>query len=75
MAETAQLTLPLEREVHGFVRAPAGAPMPGISVTAASASGEIVASGITDADGWYRLTGLTEGEHDRWRRPRAGRPR
>jgi MFS family permease len=62
-AETAQLTLPLEREVHGFVRAPGGAPMPGISVTAASASGEIVASGITDADGWYRLTGLTEGEH------------
>jgi MFS family permease len=62
-AETAQLTLPLEREVHGFVRTPVGAPMPGISVTAASASGEIVASGITDADGWYRLTGLNEGEH------------
>jgi MFS family permease len=61
--ETAQLTLPLEREVHGFVRAPGGAPMPGISVTAASASGEIVASGTTDADGWYRLTGLGDGEH------------
>jgi uncharacterized protein YfaS (alpha-2-macroglobulin family) len=61
--ETAQLTLPLEREVHGFVRAPGGAPMPGISVTAASASGEIVASGVTDADGWYRLTGLGDGEH------------
>ncbi|HWG13557.1 MAG TPA: MFS transporter [Streptosporangiaceae bacterium] len=61
--ETAQLTLPLEREVHGFVRAPGGAPMPGISVTAASTSGEIVASGITDADGWYRLTGLGDGEH------------
>jgi MFS family permease len=61
--ETAQLTLPLEREVHGFVRAPGGALMPGISVTAASASGEIVASGVTDADGWYRLTGLGDGEH------------
>ena len=61
--ETAQLTLPLEREVHGFVRAPGGAPMPGISVTAASASGEIVATGVTDADGWYRLTGLSDGEH------------
>jgi MFS family permease len=62
-AETTELTLPLEREVHGFVRTPAGAPVPGISVTAASASGEIVASGVTDADGWYRLTGLNEGEH------------
>ncbi len=61
--ETAQLTLPLEREAHGFVRAPGGAPMPGISVTAASASGEIVASATTDADGWYRLTGLGDGEH------------
>ena len=49
--------------MHGFVRTPAGAPVPGISVTAASASGEVVASGITDADGWYRLTGLNEGEH------------
>ncbi len=62
-AGTAQLTLPLEREAHGFVRAPGGAPMPGISVTAASASGEIVASATTDADGWYRLTGLGDGEH------------
>jgi MFS family permease len=61
--ETAQLTLPLEREVSGFVRAPGGAPMPGISVTAATASGEIVATGVTDADGWYRLTGLGDGEH------------
>jgi hypothetical protein len=61
--ETAQLTLPLEREVNGFVRAPGGAPMPGISVTAATASGEIVATGVTDADGWYRLTGLGDGEH------------
>jgi MFS family permease len=61
--ETAQLTLPLEREAHGFVRAPGGAPMPGISVTAASSSGEIVASATTDADGWYRLTGLGDGEH------------
>jgi MFS family permease len=61
--ETAQLTLPLEREVHGFVRAPGGAPMPGISVTAASTSGEIVARGTTNADGWYRLTGLGDGEH------------
>src|SRR5579875_1442156 len=62
-SETAQLTLPLEREVNGFVRAPGGAPMPGISVTAATASGEIVATGVTDADGWYRLTGLGDGEH------------
>jgi MFS family permease len=62
-AETAQLTLPLEREAHGFVRGPGGAPIPGISVTAASASGEIVASATTDADGWYRLTGLGDGEH------------
>jgi MFS family permease len=61
--ETAQLTLPLEREVNGFVRAPGGAPMPGISVTAATASGEIVATGVTDADGWFRLTGLGDGEH------------
>jgi MFS family permease len=61
--ETAQLTLPVEREVHGFVRAPGGAPMPGISVTAASATGEIMASAITDADGWYRLTGLGDGDH------------
>ena len=61
--ERAELTLPLEREVHGFVRAPGGAPMPGISVTAANASGEIVASATTDADGWYRLTGLGDGEH------------
>jgi hypothetical protein len=37
--------------------------MPGISVTAATASGEIVATGVTDADGWYRLTGLGDGEH------------
>jgi MFS family permease len=61
--ETAQLTLPVEGEVHGFVRAPGGAPMPGISVTAASATGEIMASGTTDADGWYRLTGLGDGDH------------
>jgi MFS family permease len=62
-AGTTQLTLPLEREAHGFVRAPGGAPMPGISVTAASVSGEIVAGATTDADGWYRLTGLGDGEH------------
>ncbi len=37
--------------------------MPGISVTAASANGEIMATGVTDADGWYRLTGLGDGEH------------
>ena len=62
-AERAQLTLPLEREVHGFVRAPGGAAVPGILVTAASATGEIVASATTGADGWYRLTGLGDGEH------------
>jgi Carboxypeptidase regulatory-like domain len=62
-AERAQLTLPLEREVYGFVRAPGGAAVPGILVTAASATGEIVASATTDADGWYRLAGLGDGEH------------
>ena len=53
----------LEREVHGFVRAPGGAPVPGILVTAANAAGEIVASATTDAGGRYRLTGLSEGAH------------
>jgi len=61
--ETAQLALPLAREAHGLVRAPGGEPVPGILVTAANAAGEIAASAITDADGWYRLTGLGEGEH------------
>jgi hypothetical protein len=46
-----------------LVRAPGGEPVPGILVTAANAAGEIAASAITDADGWYRLTGLGEGEH------------
>ena len=63
VASRAQLTLPLEREVHGFVRAPGGAAVPGIPVTAASVTGEIVASATTDADGCYRLTGLGDGEH------------
>ncbi len=63
VASRAQLTLPLEREVHGFVRAPGGAAVPGILVTAASVTGEIVASATTDADGCYRLTGLGDGEH------------
>ncbi len=53
----------LEREVRGFVRAPGGAPVPGILVTAANTAGEIVASATTDAGGRYRLTGLSEGEH------------
>ena len=53
----------LEREVHGFVRAPGGAPVPGILVTAVNTAGEIVASATTNAGGRYRLTGLSEGAH------------
>ncbi len=55
--------VPPGREVHGTIRAPGGAAVPGILVTAANAAGEIVASATTDADGWYRLTGLGDGEH------------
>ncbi len=61
--QTAQLTLPLARETHGFVRTPGSEPVPGILVTAANAAGEVAASAITDADGFYRLTGLGAGEH------------
>jgi hypothetical protein len=61
--ETAQLILPVEREVYGVVRTPGGEPVPGILVTAASAAGEIVASAATDSYGRYRLTGLGDGEH------------
>jgi EmrB/QacA subfamily drug resistance transporter len=62
-AETAQLTLPLEREVYGIVRSPDGEAVPGILVTATDTAGKIVANGTTDSYGRYRLTGLGDGEH------------
>ncbi|HLI36305.1 MAG TPA: carboxypeptidase-like regulatory domain-containing protein [Streptosporangiaceae bacterium] len=50
-------------EVRGVVRAPGGAPVPGILVTAATMAGDIVASAVTGEHGTYRLTGLGDGEH------------
>src|SRR5487761_1778753 len=63
VTETALLALVAEAEVHGVVRDPRDAPVPGVTVSLANTDGEVVASVITGADGAYRLTGLDAGEH------------
>jgi uncharacterized protein YfaS (alpha-2-macroglobulin family) len=61
--ETALLALVAESGVHGVVRGPSDAPVPGITVSLANTAGEIVASTVTGADGAYQLSGLEDGEH------------
>jgi uncharacterized protein YfaS (alpha-2-macroglobulin family) len=63
VTETALLALVAEAEVHGVVRGPSDAPVPGVTVSLANTDGEVVASVVTGADGAYRLTGLDAGEH------------
>jgi len=61
--ETALLALVAEAGVHGVVRGPSDAPVPGITVSLANNAGEIVASTVTGADGAYQLSGPGDGEH------------
>lgn len=63
MTRTALLALAAEAEVHGVVRDPSYAPVPGVTVSLANTDGEVVASMVTGADGAYRLAGLDGGDH------------
>ena len=50
-------------EVNGVILSPQGIPLAGMTVTATDATGDVVASPVTDASGGYRFTGLADGDY------------
>ncbi|PYS81156.1 MAG: hypothetical protein DMF67_17860 [Acidobacteria bacterium] len=50
--------------LSGFVRDPAGAVVPGATVTARNAEKNVVRSAASNADGFYQLTNLTPGAYE-----------